>query len=80
MIALSNLNVRNILRSNNLSMKVAGNLAEYLYKEVRVFCLVMTTAEALNEWGDIIMDSWGKRCNKILFFSNSSGASNSYVT
>lgn len=45
------------------------NLAEFLYKEVRVLCAVMTNSRKLNETGHIVMDTWGKRCNKILFFS-----------
>lgn len=45
------------------------NLAEFLYSEVRVLCVVMTSDQALNDYGLIIMDTWGKRCNKLLFFS-----------
>jgi glycoprotein-N-acetylgalactosamine 3-beta-galactosyltransferase len=46
------------------------NLAEYLYGKVRVLCFVMTDASGLSNQGSYLMDTWGKRCNKILFFSN----------
>jgi glycoprotein-N-acetylgalactosamine 3-beta-galactosyltransferase len=49
------------------------NLADYLREEVRVLCVVMTSSEALKQRGFIIMDTWGKRCNKLLFFSEKSG-------
>ena len=48
---------------------VTTNLADLLYSEVRVLCAVMTDSMKLNETGHIIMDTWGKRCNKIIFFA-----------
>jgi len=45
------------------------NLAEYLHREVRVLCFMMTHDDALKRQADIIMDTWAKRCNKFIFFS-----------
>lgn len=63
----------NIFRNENVAQNdVAGktrNLADFLHGEIRVLCAVMTEANKLNESGHIVMDTWGKRCNKILFFS-----------
>lgn len=63
------------LRKENDSEAVADikNLAEYLASEVKVLCAVMTSSEALKQRGQIIMNTWGKRCNKILFFSEKTG-------
>lgn len=56
--------LRNVAKND-----VTNNLADQLYTEVRVLCAVMTDSSKLNESGHIIMDTWGKRCNKILFFA-----------
>lgn len=68
------------LRKENDSEAVAEtqNLAEFLTNEVRVLCAVMTSSEALKQRGQIIMNTWGKRCNKILFFSEKLGEIGDY--
>lgn len=66
-----NFAISNLLKRNTTETKQHENvnLAEYLYNKERVLCIVMTSTEALTHRGHIIMDTWGKRCNKILFFS-----------
>lgn len=49
------------------------NLADYLYNTTRVLCVVMTTKSNYIQRGSNISDTWGKRCNKLLFFSDEVG-------
>lgn len=42
----------------------------------RVLCIVMTDEKTFKERGFNITDTWGKRCNKILFFSETTGTRN----
>jgi glycoprotein-N-acetylgalactosamine 3-beta-galactosyltransferase len=59
----------------NISQEISNdtNLSEFLYYKVRVLCMVMTSSEEIDQRGHAIMDTWGKRCNKILFFSDKTG-------
>lgn len=50
-----------------------ANLSDYLFKTTRVLCIVMTNEEAFKAHGFNISDTWGKRCNKLLFFSETTG-------
>lgn len=47
------------------------NLAEYLFNTQRVLCIVITNTKEIEDNVDYIMNTWGKRCNKIIFFSQS---------
>lgn len=49
------------------------NLPKYLFDTTRVLCVVMTSKAAYRQRGFNITDTWGKRCNKILFFSDDVG-------
>lgn len=46
------------------------HVAEELFKSVRVLCWVMTSPENLQKKAIHVKNTWGKRCNKILFFSS----------
>lgn len=48
----------------------AENVTEYLFNKTRVLCIVMTDMEAFEDRGFNIYDTWGKRCNRIFFFSD----------
>jgi len=70
------------LTKNGSKVEVATetmNLAEYLHREVRVLCFMMTWEEPLTRQADIIMDTWAKRCNKFIFFSNKADPSLPYI-
>lgn len=55
--------VKNILRGNE-------TLADFLYREVRVLCFVVTSPDNLRKKAIHVRDTWGKRCNKILFMTS----------
>lgn len=46
------------------------NVTEYVFNRTRVLCIVMTDMEAYEDRGSNIHETWGKRCNKIFFFSD----------
>ncbi|CRK99852.1 CLUMA_CG013155, isoform A [Clunio marinus] len=58
---------------NNVDTLDTTNLVEFLRKEVRVLCAVMTNYRAVNSSGEIILNTWGKRCNLLLFFTERGG-------
>jgi hypothetical protein len=64
-------NLRNF-RTNQTEVAVPDNtnLAELLYRKVRVLCMILTDNNGVNNQGNYIMETWGKRCNKIIFFSD----------
>ena len=45
-------------------------VADDLYNKVRVLCWVMTQPKNLETRSRHIKNTWGKRCNKLLFFSS----------
>ncbi|XP_055958044.1 glycoprotein-N-acetylgalactosamine 3-beta-galactosyltransferase 1 [Patella vulgata] len=49
---------------------VGTNEALKLEKEVRVLCWIMTSPKTLNWKCDAVKKTWGKRCNKVLYFSS----------
>lgn len=46
------------------------NLAEYLHNTERVLCFTLSNYKEINETAFFILDTWGKRCNKLIFFSD----------
>lgn len=44
-------------------------LAERLYKEVRILCMVITTPNNHNDRAVHVLRTWGRHCNRLLFFS-----------
>lgn len=46
------------------------NLAEYMYNTQRVLCIVVSDQREITDNYEYIMNTWGKRCNKIIFFSD----------
>lgn len=45
-------------------------IAENIFDEVKVICLVMTYSDNHKAKALHVKNTWGKRCNKLLFFSN----------
>ncbi|XP_046664458.1 glycoprotein-N-acetylgalactosamine 3-beta-galactosyltransferase 1-like isoform X1 [Homalodisca vitripennis] len=45
-------------------------IAERLKSTVRVLCLVFTTKETFKKSAEAVKNTWGKRCNTLLFVSN----------
>lgn len=53
-----------------------ANLAEYLYREVRVLCIMTPVNQGmLNDRGEIFLKTWTKRCQKFIFFADDPGKS-----
>ncbi|GFO37039.1 glycoprotein-n-acetylgalactosamine 3-beta-galactosyltransferase 1 [Plakobranchus ocellatus] len=51
------------------------SLARKLKDQVRVLVWVMTSPQNLEKKATIVRDTWGRRCNKILFFSSENNKS-----
>lgn len=45
-------------------------LSNFLFREVKVLCMVMTQPEFHKSRAIYIKNTWGKRCNKLLFMSS----------
>lgn len=54
------------LRSNLTNHE---SLADRLFDEVRVACLVMTQPKTHTSRGEPVLESWGYKCNKLVFMS-----------
>ncbi|XP_069125080.1 glycoprotein-N-acetylgalactosamine 3-beta-galactosyltransferase 1-like isoform X2 [Argopecten irradians] len=50
-------------------------IAEDLWRSVRVLCLVMRSKNSLNTTATFIKQTWGKRCNSLVFISSNTNTS-----
>ena len=46
------------------------NTAEKLFQTTKVLCYVLCRDSEIVTKGKVVLDLWGKRCNKIIFFTN----------
>ena len=47
-----------------------NSTAEKLFHSTKVLCFILCQDNEIHTKGKIILDLWGKRCNKIIFFTN----------
>lgn len=46
---------------------------EFLYDQVRILCMVFTVEYNFKSKAKLVNETWGKRCNKLLFLANTTG-------
>lgn len=46
------------------------NISKFLEKEVRILCWIMTCPENHKSKARHVQETWGKRCNKLIFISS----------
>ncbi|XP_050409235.1 glycoprotein-N-acetylgalactosamine 3-beta-galactosyltransferase 1 [Patella vulgata] len=57
-------------KNKTVTAIVGANGALKLEKEVRVLCWIMTAPKTLYKKCKAVKETWGKRCNKVLYFSS----------
>lgn len=62
-------NLNHILDTRTSTLKVNETLAEILYDEVKVLCWIMTGPKNHEAKARHVKETWGKRCNILLFMS-----------
>lgn len=60
----------NLTVNNQLVNFYNESLADELYRNVRILCWILTTPENHKTKAIHIKNTWGKRCNKLLFMSS----------
>lgn len=48
----------------------------FLFDEVRILCMVFTFEVNFASKARLVNETWGKRCNKLLFLANTTGELN----
>lgn len=67
---LSFTNVENYARIRGANIRIYNeSLAEQLFDEVKVLCMIMTNPNNHKTRAIHVRDTWGKRCNKLLFIT-----------
>ena len=51
----------------------------FLYQKVKLLCIVMSKGGGLEEKAKHIYQSWGRRCNKIIFMGANIGQSSGNI-
>ncbi|XP_061182114.1 glycoprotein-N-acetylgalactosamine 3-beta-galactosyltransferase 1-like [Saccostrea echinata] len=64
-----------ILQDHHQHSDVNEDAANDLRKKVRVLCWVMTAPKNLDKKATAVKNTWGKRCNKVIFFSSETNTS-----
>ena len=55
---------------NDTHHKGGDTTAKALYKKVKILCWIMTSPSTLKTKGQAVKNTWGKRCNKLIFMSS----------
>lgn len=66
---LKNAPINEIIQKESLSFSAHKTPAQELYNKVKIACLVLTQPQTHETQARHVLKTWGKRCNKLIFFS-----------